>query len=77
VQLRAAEVGLGAVFLGRLRHRFSATSQLVELTLELPPLRSTLYLAAAKSALAIPRVRAVSDLLLSELSKVVVERRKH
>lgn len=66
VQLRAAEAGLGAIFLGRARHRFS-TSSLVEVDVEVGDLRRTLHLVCAKSALDIPRVRAVADLLAREL----------
>jgi DNA-binding transcriptional LysR family regulator len=66
VQLRAAEVGLGAIFLGRVRHRFSAGS-LVELDLDFGDLRRSLHLVCAKSALEIPRVRAVAELLAAEL----------
>ncbi|MBI2390484.1 MAG: LysR family transcriptional regulator [Deltaproteobacteria bacterium] len=69
VQMRAAEVGLGAIFLSRLRHRFSAPTNLVELKLQLPPLRRSMHLLCAKSALAIPRVRAVADLLARELER--------
>src|SRR5262249_47271948 len=62
VQLRAAEAGLGAIFQGRARHRFSM-SPLVELDLDVGDIRRTLHLVCAKSALAIPRVRAVAELL--------------
>jgi DNA-binding transcriptional LysR family regulator len=74
IQLRAADAGLGAIFLGRVEHRF-ATTKLVELELDLPTIRSTLYLAAANSALAIPRVRAVSDLLVGELERTVAKKK--
>lgn len=67
VQLRAAECGLGAIFLGRGRHRFSS-STLVELPLNLGSLTRTLSLVCAKSALDIPRVRAVADHLVAELA---------
>lgn len=66
VQLRAAEAGIGAIFLGRARHRFSA-SNLVELDVDFGDLKRTLHLVCAKSALDIPRVRAVADLLVREL----------
>jgi DNA-binding transcriptional LysR family regulator len=66
VQLRAAEAGLGAMFLARVRHRF-ARNTLVELDLDLGDIQSTLHLVAAKSALAIPRVRAVAELLAKEI----------
>ncbi len=69
-QLRAAEAGAGAIFLGRLRHRFSPPSSLVEIDVAgLPPIRSTLRLVCAKSALDIPRVRAVADLLEEEIRR--------
>lgn len=69
IQLRAAEVGLGAIFLGRTRHRFSAKSTLEELDLDMGPLRGELHLACARSALDVPRIRAVADLLLDELKR--------
>jgi DNA-binding transcriptional LysR family regulator len=65
VQLRAAEAGVGAIFLGRTAHRFSQR-RLVELALDLPPIRRSLHLACSRSALEIPRVRAVADLLVAE-----------
>lgn len=69
VQRRAAEEGVGAMFLGRVRHRFSRPSELVPLRLNLGPhARSSLHLVCAKSALAVARVRAVAELLTEELS---------
>ncbi|MBX3196609.1 MAG: LysR family transcriptional regulator [Labilithrix sp.] len=68
VQLRAAEAGIGAVFLGRARHRFSASS-LVELDVDFGNLKRSLHLVCAKRALDIPRVRAVADLLARELEQ--------
>ncbi|HEU4407043.1 MAG TPA: LysR family transcriptional regulator [Polyangiaceae bacterium] len=69
VLLRAAELGLGAIFLGCVRHRFERPRGLVELEVEgLPEVRSGLHLVCAKSALAIPRVRAVAELLAAELA---------
>ena len=66
VQLRAAEAGLGAMFLGRATHRF-AKNDLVLLDVVLPPIHRSLHLVATKRALEIPRVRAVADLLVAEL----------
>ncbi len=66
VQLRAAEAGIGAIFLGRARHRFSSAS-LVELDVDVGDLKRALHLVCARSALDIPRVRAVADLLVREL----------
>jgi molybdate transport repressor ModE-like protein len=69
VQLAAAEAGAGAIVLGTLRHRFSS-SALVQLDIDFARFpKSTLYLVAAKSALAIPRIRAVADLLANELHR--------
>jgi DNA-binding transcriptional LysR family regulator len=69
VQRRAAEEGVGAIFLGCVRHRFSRPSELVPLGLELGPhARSSLHLVCAKSALGVPRVRAVAELIAEELA---------
>lgn len=68
VQLRAAEVGLGAIFLGRARHRFARHTPLVELDIDFPPVPIEMHLICAKSALAIPRIRAVADHLVAELA---------
>jgi len=68
VQLRAAHRGLGAIFLGRVRHRFQEEQLLQELTLDLPPLARSLHLVCARSALGVPRIRAVADLLAKELA---------
>jgi len=69
VQLRAAEAGIGALFLGRVRHRFSRDTSLVELDVGLPEVPSQLHLVSTKSALAIPRVKAVADRLAAELRR--------
>jgi DNA-binding transcriptional LysR family regulator len=76
VQLRAAEAGLGAIFLARVRHRFSRETPLVELKLEdLAPIPSGFYLACAKSAQSVPRVRAVGELLAREMKSAWTSRR--
>jgi DNA-binding transcriptional LysR family regulator len=68
VLLRAAELGIGAIFLGTHRHRFSRATNLVPLGLELGPhATSELHLVAARSALDISRVRIVAELLKAEL----------
>ncbi|AKU92479.1 LysR family transcriptional regulator [Vulgatibacter incomptus] len=70
VQWRAAESGMGAFIMGNVKHRFAAPSALVPLDLDLGPYsRSTLHLVCAKSALDIPRVRTVADLLAAELNR--------
>jgi DNA-binding transcriptional LysR family regulator len=70
VQVRAAEAGLGAILLGRMRHRFSRESPLVELRVEdLPPFPGGIHLVCAKSAQAVPRIRAVAELLIREMQR--------
>jgi DNA-binding transcriptional LysR family regulator len=68
VQLRAAEAGVGAMLLGRFRSRRALPTSLVEMKLDLGKLRSSMHLVCARASLAIPRVRAVADLLAAELS---------
>ena len=68
VQWRAAEAGVGAIFLGKAPNRFGQLTGLKPLGLDLGPhSRSSLHLVAAKSALDVPRVRAVAELLREEL----------
>lgn len=69
LQMRAAELGLGALFLGRMEHRFSGSPKLVELDLDPGSIRHGLYLVCARTALDIPRVRAVAELLGAELER--------
>jgi DNA-binding transcriptional LysR family regulator len=69
VQRRAAEAGVGAIFLARVRHRFTGDSPLVPLGLSLGRYGTgSLYVVCAKSALAVPRIRAVAELLAEELA---------
>lgn len=59
-----------AVILGSLRHRHSLPSSLVPLHIDLGPHgESLLHIVCAKSAMAVPRVQAIGDLLLRELSQ--------
>lgn len=68
VQLRAAEAGVGAVFMPKLKHRFNQSSPLVPLGLELGQHgKGQMLVVCAKSALGVARVRAVAELLKSEL----------
>lgn len=68
VQLRAAEAGLGAMVLGAARSRSAASSSLVALDLDLGPHAETaIHLVAPRSALDIPRVRTVAELLTEAL----------
>jgi DNA-binding transcriptional LysR family regulator len=68
VQHRAAEAGVGAIILGRIRSRLALPSPLVELKLDLGSRSARLQLVCARSSLAIPRVRAVAELLATELN---------
>jgi len=68
VNMAAAEAGVGAIILPRLRHRFSRHTSLVPLPLDLGlEARGSLQLVCVRSAYDIPRVRIVADLLASEL----------
>jgi len=70
VMLAAAEAGVGAMVLGDLRHRFVRERRLVPLDIDLGPYAtSALHLVCARSALDIPRVRKVSELLVEELEQ--------
>jgi DNA-binding transcriptional LysR family regulator len=69
VQLRAAEAGVGAIFLGRGRSKRALPTPLVELDLDMGKLSATTYLVCPKSALGIARVRAVAELLVAEIEK--------
>jgi DNA-binding transcriptional LysR family regulator len=69
VQRQAAEAGLGVMVLGDVRHRFSRPSALAPLKVDLGPhAEGALHLVCAKSALDIPRVRIVADLIQRELA---------
>jgi DNA-binding transcriptional LysR family regulator len=75
VHLAAAEAGVGAVLLWRTLPPFAGPRGLVEVPIDLGPWRtSTMHLVCARSALDIPRVRAVAQLLGAELR--LLERRK-
>ncbi|GHH02512.1 LysR family transcriptional regulator [Comamonas sp. JC664] len=70
VLLAAAEAGVGAMVLADLRHRFARERRLVPLDIDLGPYATLpLYLVCAKSALDIPRVRKVSELMVEELEQ--------
>lgn len=68
VQVRAAEAGAGAIIGTRFRYRLEPPSALVELDLDLRQPPTVTHLVAARASLAIPRVRAVADLLARELA---------
>ncbi|MCK6547356.1 LysR family transcriptional regulator [Myxococcota bacterium] len=68
VMLRAMHAGMGAMVLGDVRHRFADTEGLVRLDLDLGPhAKSAIHLVAARSALDVPRIRAVAHLITKEL----------
>jgi DNA-binding transcriptional LysR family regulator len=68
VQRRAAEAGVGAIFRGNTRQRYPGDGPLVPLGLDLGPhARGQLFVVCAKSALAVPRIRVVAELLADEL----------
>jgi len=71
VNLAAAEAGAGAIVLGRVTHRFSRARGLVPLDMDLGAAkRGVLCLVCAKSALDIPRVRLVADLLKEQVKGI-------
>jgi DNA-binding transcriptional LysR family regulator len=76
VQTRAAEAGVGALFLARVQHRFSRKTTLEELDLDFGRARAGLHLVGTKSALEVSRVRAVADLLVAELAHAEVPPRR-
>jgi DNA-binding transcriptional LysR family regulator len=66
VQLRAAEAGAGAIVSPRMRHRLSPPTPLVELSVSLAAPTLKTHVVAARSALTVPRIRAVAELLARE-----------
>jgi DNA-binding transcriptional LysR family regulator len=74
VQMRAAEAGVGAIPLGRIRSPHAVPTTLVELALPFGAVRSSMQLVGARSSLAIPRVRAVAERLADELSRAPHQR---
>jgi DNA-binding transcriptional LysR family regulator len=71
VNLAAAEAGAGAIVLGRVTHRFSPSRGIVPIDVDMGPAkRGTLCLVCAKSALDIPRVRLVADLLREQVKSI-------
>lgn len=70
VHVAAAEAGAGAIAMVLPRHRLVRRRALVPLAVDLGPHgRGTLHLVCARSALDIPRVRRVADLLVAELER--------
>lgn len=74
VQRAAAEASVGAIVLARARHRFSPPTKLVPIELSLGDrATSTTHLVVAKSALTVPTVRAVVELLAEELRATEID----
>lgn len=72
VQCRAAELGLGVIFLPLVRHRFALNRGLEHIA-ELDPGPETkghVQLIASKAALSLPKVRLVADALIAELQQI-------
>lgn len=68
---QAVEAGVGVMPLGRLRSRHALPTAIRPLGLDLGPYRSVSHhLVCAKSALDVPRVRAVAEALAEELQHV-------
>ena len=58
------------MFLSRLRHPYSVDRGLCELDLDLGDrAKGATHLVCAKSALDIPRIRAIADLLIEDFAK--------
>jgi DNA-binding transcriptional LysR family regulator len=71
VNLAAAEAGAGAIVLGRVTHRFSRARGIVPIGLDIGPgKRGVLCLVCPKSALDIPRVRLIADLLHEQVKAI-------
>ena len=71
VNLAAAEAGVGAIVLGRVSHRFSRARGIVPIDVDMGAAkRGVLCLVCAKSALDIPRVRLVAELLREQVQGI-------
>ncbi len=72
VQCRAAELGLGVIFLPLVKHRFAFDRGLTRLTKvdPGPDVSGHVQLLASKSALSIAKVRLVADQLVQELRQI-------
>ncbi len=85
-QLRALELGMGAMWLGR-PHAYARSGPgpdqrhrpLVELDIEdyTVPMVNDIYLICAKSAKNVPKIRAVAALLMSTIDEVVTRAEHH
>ncbi len=77
VQMAAAAAGVGAMFLGRVRHPYSVDRGLCELALNLgSQTRGATHLVCAKSALGIPKVRAVAELIAEDFASATAPARQ-
>lgn len=71
VQMRACQMGLGAMFRGRIRHPLMPDLGLVEIPVTLPPVQDDLYLIGGRGVGNVPRVRVVIDALIDALGDTV------
>lgn len=76
VQMRAAELGIGAIVLSELRTRFDPPPLLAPLSLDFAGIASTVQLACARGSLAVPRIAAVAELLAADLEPRAAGRRR-
>jgi DNA-binding transcriptional LysR family regulator len=76
VQMRAAELGIGAIVLSELRTRFDPPPLLAPLSLDFGGIASTVQLACARGSLAVPRIAAVAELLAADLDPPAAGRRR-
>jgi DNA-binding transcriptional LysR family regulator len=67
VQLRAAEAGVGAMVLAHFDGRFALPTSLVPVPVSFGKLTSSIRLVAARGSLAVPRIKAVADVLAAAL----------
>jgi DNA-binding transcriptional LysR family regulator len=67
VQKSAARSGLGAMILEKTDHPLAAAPELVEIQTSLPLGSGALHLVCAKSMQYVPRIRAISRLLIEQL----------
>lgn len=75
IQVRACQLGLGAMFRGRIRHPLLPDMGLVEVPVQLPPITDAIHLIGARGMSHVPRVRAVIDALIEALEDTVRLRR--
>ncbi len=71
VQVRACQLGLGAMFRGRIRHPLMPDMGLVEVPMALPPICDRIHLVGARGVQHVPRIRVVVDALIEAFEETV------